>query len=925
MSAIGRTGRGEADNRAARSAKKSIWKMQFFIDNGSSNRCSETAPQRFSTMKKEHRKGGPLVGLTVAAILLASTAGYVSALARMFQAPMDWEQSENDFLFDEDSAAPRSKVAPVTFQQRLGRVAAAWLVNAMPGYSSGRARELWYLSLDSAGDHRIAFDTSSNYNAPVSGSYAAFNSIQSNSFAPVSAGFVGARTSDRLTAPSALLASGTWIGNATGTQNWSDTTKWSGGVIADGTASTADFSATDITGSRNVTIDTTSRSVGTLLVGDSASSFFGYTFAASGGATLTFNNGGSGATLTQTANSGSNVFGSTLPIILADNLTINNNANNGTARTLTISGGITGAFNITINDNASPTAAITFDTNSVNNGGTITNSGTGNGTVTISSAVGVNVTGITQSSATSQLTLSGGITLGTDMTLTANGTKLTLISGAISGAHSFTIGGNGTGTTTLSGANTFSHGLTLSNGTLNLNSATAPGSGTFAINGGNLTNTSGAAITLSNNNAQIWGGDFTYLAGSGSSNLNLGTGSVTLTGNRSVQVSGSTSTLTVGGAIGDGGNGFSLSKVGPGIGTLILAGNSTYSGGTTIAAGTISISSLGNAGANGNLGTGGVNLGGTNVSGVLLYTGAGEISNKVFNLSGTTGGGTIDTTGATGGLILTADFIAAGAGAKTLTLRGNTTGNVISGAIVDNLTGTNNTSLSKTGTGTWTLSGANIYTGTTTVSGGTLAIDNNNTTTPRLAGTTSIIVNSGGTLLLVQGVTNPSNDRINDAAGMTLNAAGSTTAAFNTGGLSEHGANNNTPGIGALTLSSSSIIDLSNGASIIAFANSSAKTWTGTLSIYNWSGTPITGNGTDQVYFGSDATGLNATQLNQISFYSDSGTTFLGTGIFGTDLDGEVVPTAVPEPSTWIGAALALGAVGVTQRKRFNKCLRVIG
>src|SRR5256714_2873325 len=131
--------------------------------------------------------------------------------------------------------------------------------------------------------------------------------------------------------------------------------------------------------------------------------------------------------------------------------------------------------------------------------------------------------------------------------------------------------------------------------------------------------------------------------------------------------------------------------------------------------------------------------------------------------------------------------------------------------------------------------------------------------------------------------------------------------------------------MGALTLQSSSIIDLSNGASIIAFANSAlqAANWSGTLSIYNWTGNTITGNGTDQLYFGTNATGLTPTQLLQISFYSDSGSTFLGFGSWGTDLDGEVVPlAAVPEPGTWIGAALALGAIAFTQRNRLSRLAR---
>jgi hypothetical protein len=123
-------------------------------------------------------------------------------------------------------------------------------------------------------------------------------------------------------------------------------------------------------------------------------------------------------------------------------------------------------------------------------------------------------------------------------------------------------------------------------------------------------------------------------------------------------------------------------------------------------------------------------------------------------------------------------------------------------------------------------------------------------------------------------------------------------------------------------LQSSSIIDLGNGASILAFSNSASQVanWNGTLSIFNWSGNPLTGNGTDQLYFGTNATGLTPTQLLQISFYSDTGSTFLGFGSWGTDLDGEVVPLApVPEPSTWIGAALALGTITVMQQKRVRR------
>ena len=144
---------------------------------------------------------------------------------------------------------------------------------------------------------------------------------------------------------------------------------------------------------------------------------------------------------------------------------------------------------------------------------------------------------------------------------------------------------SGSGAVTLTGPGYYLTNTTLNSGTLNLNYNTAisgfAGYG-LTINGGTLDNTSGAALTVANSPTYQWNGDFAF---AGTTNLGLGGGAVTLGGNRQVTVSGNT--LTVGGAIGDGGSGYSLTKAGSG--TLTLSGANTYTGNTTVSGGTLEI------------------------------------------------------------------------------------------------------------------------------------------------------------------------------------------------------------------------------------------------------------------------------------------------------------------------------------------------
>jgi len=94
-----------------------------------------------------------------------------------------------------------------------------------------------------------------------------------------------------IASPCATMAqSGSWNVDANG--NWSDANNWAFGVVANGSGNTANFSDTPITAERTVTLDT-SRTIGTLNIGETNLSYFYQDFVSSGGSVLTMNNGGS--------------------------------------------------------------------------------------------------------------------------------------------------------------------------------------------------------------------------------------------------------------------------------------------------------------------------------------------------------------------------------------------------------------------------------------------------------------------------------------------------------------------------------------------------------------------------------------------------------------------------------------------------------
>lgn len=315
---------------------------------------------------------------------------------------------------------------------------------------------------------------------------------------------------------------------------------------------------------------------------------------------------------------------------------------------ITLGGTITGAGRLTKVANA---FTILSGTNNYSGGTTISdgglavtnNSALGSGAVTldggklVAGANGLNVTNAFFINTT------GG-------SVETNGNTLTLSGLVADGNGAGALSKTGTGTLILTGSNTYTGGTTISDGALQINTNSSAGSGQMTFNGGTLR--AGANnLTLSNAVA-----------------IGAAAGGFDTNGN----------TFTVSSNIVDGAGAGALAKFGTGM--LVLSGTNSYSGGTTIQAGTIQATN------NASLG-----------SGRLFFEGGGlqagannlNLTNAIF-VTSLFGDGIVDTNG------------------YTLTL---------SGGISESIGGSG---LTKIGLGTLALSGSNTYTGPTTINAGTL-------------------------------------------------------------------------------------------------------------------------------------------------------------------------------------------------------------
>jgi fibronectin-binding autotransporter adhesin len=463
-------------------------------------------------------------------------------------------------------------------------------------------------------------------------------------------------------------------------------------------------------------------------------------------------------------------------------------------------------------------------------------------------------------------TITGG-TLASSVAAQGFGTNLSGISIGGSGTLSLL---NDSTTSFTNGTSAYNIANSASGATINVDRVS--GTGTNIITVGNLTTTSTAVtwqlnFTGANGVSLNAGALTTPTAALGAHTINntiAGGGPLTLasvagggTGATASLTFNGTGNTTVSGVITQVASAQSLTKQGAGSLTLSSV-SSSFSGQVTLTGGTTNVTKIANIGSNSSLGTGNSSSSLKFNGGTMNYNGAGgDTTNRAVEMVAS---GAINNNSATGTIAFTAANVThtGTASARTLTLGGNYTGGVNSfGSIIgDSGTSPNITSLVKNGSSTWKFSGANTYTGTTTVSAGTLEL-----------GASNVLPNASAVSI----------------GAATLNASNFTDTA------------------GTLDTTGAAVINLDTGGAL-AFANSSAVDWTGgTLN--------ITGTYTPtSIRFGTTSGGLTSGQLASISVNGS------GAGTYSLDADGYLVTggDAVPPTLTSITDNVTGGPVNIS-------------
>ena len=559
----------------------------------------------------------------------------------------------------------------------------------------------------------------------------------------------------------AFAQSGTWNVDAAG--NWSLGSNWDPAAVPGNAAGDVVGLTNNITAARTVTIDTTSRTVGALNIGDSNNTH-AFTLAASGGAGLTFNNGGSGVALTEFGTIQDTV---STPVTLADNLTANVGgqlsisgpiSESGGSRSLTKSGlgYLTLGGNNTYTGDTTVTGRLTVAANNAlgtSDGATIVSTG---GQVRLNNGVTVSgerltLSGTGESTTEGALRIaSGTATWGGTVTLAANstvlsgggnvlkigpgsGTAINLQGNTLdytgAGGHEV-LGGvfgtgdiakRGSGTLTLSGSGNYSGATTIALGKIVANATSALGTSPVTTAGGSLElqggfDVGGGLLTLNGESLTNVSGNNTYsgpvTTGTSASRIVVTSGTMTLSNtisqsspSNAITFSGNGVTLITGN-LGAGLTALDINAKASDVPTVIVAGsNPDFTGSVDVQVGSLQ---LGNGGTTGSLPGGGA-----------------------FNI---------------------------GSGARVIVKQSDTVtqGTDFSGTL-NGLGG-----FSQAGSGTTILNFANAYKGTTNVSAGTLIINGN-----QAAATGAVTVANGATLggsgviggaVTVNGILSPGNN-----------------------------------------------------------------------------------------------------------------------------------------------------------------------
>ncbi|EDW4655461.1 autotransporter outer membrane beta-barrel domain-containing protein [Salmonella enterica subsp. enterica] len=409
--------------------------------------------------------------------------------------------------------------------------------------------------------------------------------------------------------------------------------------------------------------------------------------------------------------------------------------------TLTLSGSNTYTGGTTINDGtlvatsveALGSGDVTNDAVlALNTGGDFANNIGGTGSVVKSGDETLTLSGT--NSYTGGTTISGGTLVATNVEALGTGDVTNNATLELNTGGDFTnnISGNGQvvksgdDTLTFSGSNTYTGGTTINDGTLVATSVEALGSGdvtndaVLALNtGGDFANNIGGtgSVVKSGDETLTLSGSNTYTGGTLISSGTLVANDVNALGTGDVTDNATLMLNTGGDFINNIGGTGRVEKSGDD--TLTLSGSNSYTGGTLISSGTLvatNVDALGSGDVTDNA-TLELNTGGTFDNAI---SGSGQVvksGDETLTLSGANSytGGTL----ISGGTLVATSVEALGSGDVTdnavLELNtGGTFDNAISGS----------GQVVKSGDKTLTLSGANSYTGGTTISGGTLVASN---------------------------------------------------------------------------------------------------------------------------------------------------------------------------------------------------------